>query len=231
MLDFVELFKGLRRSLEPPSAVLKSRQTLREIESFLNPKNGTRILNLGSGSTFYGSHVINLDICRRPHVDIIGDAHRLPFLADSVDAVFCQAVLEHIPRPVIVVDEIRRVLKPSGKVYVDVPFTYPYHDVVDFQRFTQDGLLQLFDDFEIIDLDVSIGPATAMIYQIRWTLAALLSFNNRRLFSAWKIFFGWLLFPLRYLNSPLRDNQFARQCATGYRLLARKSDRQRGMFA
>jgi SAM-dependent methyltransferase len=224
--DCVKSLKQFKRFLEPPSGVLKSRRTLREIDNFLTPKNGSIILNLGSGATFYGKHVINLDICRRQHVDIIGDAHTLPFLADSVDAVFCQAVLEHVPKPEVVVGEIRRVLKPSGKVYVDVPFTYPYHDTVDFYRFTRQGLRELFSNFESVDTDVSVGPATAMILQIQWTLAALMSFNNRHLFSAWKLFFGWLLFPLRYLNSFMGNNQFARECATGYRLLARKSHRQ-----
>lgn len=225
--DVVKVCKQFRRFLEPPSAVLKTRRTLKQIDEFLNSsKDRYLILNLGSGSTFYGPHIINLDIFKRPNVNVIGDAHRLPFRSESLDAVFCQAVLEHVSQPPVVVAEIQRVLQPGGKLYVDVPFTYPYHDAVDFHRFTRDGLRELFSNFESLDAGVSVGPATAMIFQIQWTLAALLSFNNRYLFSAWKLFFGWLLFPLRYLNAFLRDNQFARQCATGYRLLARKPERQ-----
>jgi SAM-dependent methyltransferase len=227
MSNIVKVLKRLASFLKPPTAVIKTRATLKEASDFLNPsKKGAFILNLGSGSTFYGSHVINLDIVQRPHVSVIGDAHRLPFQSDSLDAVFCQAVLEHVPQPSIVVAEIRRVLKPGGKVYVDVPFNYPYHDQIDFQRYTRDGLIELFKDFESLDVGVSVGPATAMVYQIRWTMAALLSFNNTLLFSAWKLLLGWLLFPLGYLNVLLRHNQFAWQCATGYRLLARKTDRQ-----
>jgi hypothetical protein len=100
---------------------------------------------------------------------------------------------------------------------------YPYHDVMDFQRFTRDGLAELFREFEIIDLDVSVGAATAMIHQAQWTFAALLSFNNPRLFCAWKVLWGWVLFPLRYLNVLLEGNLFAKDCATAYRLVARKA--------
>jgi SAM-dependent methyltransferase len=219
----IEVLRGYRRSLEPPSAISKTRTTRKQIEEFLKPpKDGHLIINLGSGATFYGPHVVNFDILKWPHVDIIGDAHRLPFRSGSVAAVFCQAVLEHVPQPTLVVAEMDRILQPGGKLYVDVPFTYPYHDVVDFQRFTCDGLRELFRNFDSVDVEVSVGAVTAMIIQIQWTIAALLSFNNPHLFAAWKVLLGWILFPLRYLNAFLDGNQFAQECATGYRLLARK---------
>jgi SAM-dependent methyltransferase len=228
MVSPIPKLESINLLVKPPTAVLKTHETLAQIDEFLTPpEDGGLILNLGSGSTFYGEHVVNMDIFPSPNVNVVGDAHQLPFRSNSFSAVFCQAVLEHVPRPRHVVGEILRVLKPGGKVYVDVPFTHYYHDRVDFQRYTFDGLIELFRDFEILDLGVSLGPATAMVNQICWTLAALFSLNSRALFSAWKSFLGWILFPLRYLNLLLKNNPFAWQCATAYNLVARKVNPER----
>lgn len=45
----------------------------------------------------------------------------LPFDDSSLDAVSCVSVLEHIFSPPILLDEIRRVLKPGGQFIVQVP--------------------------------------------------------------------------------------------------------------
>lgn len=45
----------------------------------------------------------------------------LPFAADTFDAAFSNALLEHLPNPVAALTEMRRVLKPGGKVGVSTP--------------------------------------------------------------------------------------------------------------
>ncbi len=47
-----------------------------------------------------------------------GDAHNLPFPADSFDVVYCRYVLEHVADPGRVVGEMRRVARPGGRVLV-----------------------------------------------------------------------------------------------------------------
>lgn len=46
----------------------------------------------------------------------VGDAYHLPFPDDSFDIVHAHQVLQHVARPVDVLRELRRVVKPSGIV-------------------------------------------------------------------------------------------------------------------
>lgn len=83
--------------------------------------------------------------------DIIGDIHHLPLADDSVDAIICLAVLEHVENPILAVSEMKRVLKPGGYLLVYVPFLYYYHAekgyYADYWRFSEDAVKSLFKDF------------------------------------------------------------------------------------
>lgn len=43
-----------------------------------------------------------------------GDAHRLPFVSDSFDAIISTWMFSHLPAPLKVVQEARRLLRPGG---------------------------------------------------------------------------------------------------------------------
>lgn len=81
-----------------------------------------KVLNVGSGITKLRDDIINLDIVKYPNVDVVADAHALPFEVEYFDGVFCNAVLEHTIRPWIVAGEIQRVLKTGGTLCVATPF-------------------------------------------------------------------------------------------------------------
>ncbi len=96
---------------------------------------------------------VGLDVSAGPHVDVVGDVHRLPFKASSFDVVLCLEVLEHVERPWVAVEEIRRVLKPGGHLIASAPFIFPFHPCpIDCWRFTSQGwsvLLQKYEDVKI----------------------------------------------------------------------------------
>lgn len=72
------------------------------------------------------------------------DAHHLPIASNSVDIVLLLDVLEHLAHPHQAMREIYRVLKPTGKAIIQLPFLYPLHDVPrDFNRWTLYGLREL----------------------------------------------------------------------------------------
>jgi len=48
---------------------------------------------------------------------------------------------------------MHRLLRKGGVAFVSVPFMYPVHaDPFDFQRFTEDGLRDVFKDFGAIEI-------------------------------------------------------------------------------
>lgn len=86
--------------------------------------------------------------------DEIADVMGLPYAADSIDAILCTNVLEHVPRPWQAASELRRVLKPGGKMVVVVPLLYEVHMAPhDYYRFTAYALAELMEGLEIERLE------------------------------------------------------------------------------
>lgn len=54
-----------------------------------------------------------------------GDATALRFEDASFDAIICSEVLEHLPDYDAAIKEMRRILKPDGKLCVTVPHAWP----------------------------------------------------------------------------------------------------------
>lgn len=77
-------------------------------------------------------------------MDAVAMADQLPFAAESFDTVLCTEVLEHVPDPKLVLDELVRVVRPGGRVILTVPFLYQIHEEpYDYWRFTVFGLRNL----------------------------------------------------------------------------------------
>lgn len=83
---------------------------------------------------------------------ILSDAINLENIEDETyDAVISVSVFEHINKPWLAADEIKRVLKPGGMTMHFVPFSFPFHgSPFDFWRYTPTAFDQLFEGFETI---------------------------------------------------------------------------------
>ena len=101
--------------------------------------------------------------------------------------------------PERVVGELRRVLAIGGYLHLVTPFCHPFHEYPgDFRRFTIDGLKELAGSMEVVAEGWRTGPtATLMVISIEY-IKLLLPFRAWRAVS--HMLFGWVLFPLRYVD-------------------------------
>ena len=77
----------------------------------------------GAGRAVAG--YVNIDLATAPGVDVVCDAERLPFRDSVFQRVECDAVLEHVQRPDMVMSEIERVLQSGGYAHLVTPFCHP----------------------------------------------------------------------------------------------------------
>jgi ubiquinone/menaquinone biosynthesis C-methylase UbiE len=69
---------------------------------------------------------VNVDLVALPGVDVVANAEALPFRTATFQRVECDAVIEHVERPGLVMSQIVRVLAPGGFAHVVVPFCHPF---------------------------------------------------------------------------------------------------------
>ena len=130
VLNFAPMISALDRVFYPTYLDNWDDWLLRErIRSLLSPSDV--ILDLGAGSgkvkqmDFRGlcGRVCGLDpvpeVLQNRYLDEakIGGAEVIPWPAETFDLVFSDNVLEHLPNPQVVFDEVFRVLKPTGIFY------------------------------------------------------------------------------------------------------------------
>ncbi|HWM64569.1 MAG TPA: class I SAM-dependent methyltransferase [Solirubrobacterales bacterium] len=138
---------GQRFWVEAPHPIV----TRERLRSVLRPEPGERILEIGPGTGYYtldmaewagaGGTVEIFDLqqefldhtmgraAERGIANVVptqGEATELPYEDDSIDAVVLTAVLGEIPEPGAALREIRRVLKPGGRLVVGELFGDPH---------------------------------------------------------------------------------------------------------
>lgn len=197
------------RALLPPAPLITDPDELK-----VNAPLGRYNLYIGgAGCTVPG--YVNFDLFAKPGVDVLGDAAHLPFRSGVFTRIECDAVLEHVPDPEQIMREIERTLAPEGYVHLVTPFCHPFHEYPrDFRRFTIDGLRQLGRNLEFVKGGWRTGPtATLLVFGLEYVKLWL---PWRPLRVAAHGILGWLTFPLRYLDIPLRKSarfgQIANHC-------------------
>jgi SAM-dependent methyltransferase len=98
--------------------------------------------------------LVDVDASYRP--DVVADIQALPFADNSLEAVLCFDVLEHVERPWLAVAELHRTMKPGAPCILAVPFLWAYHAAPghyhDYWRFSADALRSLFKDFSSVEI-------------------------------------------------------------------------------
>ena len=213
------LISRLRREAflpTPLGMVVGSQYILRDglyksILSFAPGVEGN-VLDFGCGSKPYESIFTNatsyvgvdIEVSGHVHqnskVDIFYDGKKLPFPDDHFDAVVSFEVFEHVFNLEEVLREIRRVLKPDGKLLVTMPFAWHEHEApYDFARYTSYGIRHVLQNggFEVLEVKKTTTSVLAICQMFIAYLAEYVRPRNKVLA---KVFQLVLLFPLTALS-------------------------------
>jgi SAM-dependent methyltransferase len=111
-----------------------------------------RLLDVGCGNKPYREifapcvqSYIGVDLDgRHSRPDVMAQVLDLPFEAATFDTVLATQVIEHVPQPDRMLQEISRVLKPGGCLILTAPQYWRLHEIPhDYYRFTHYGLRHL----------------------------------------------------------------------------------------
>lgn len=139
------------------STFLIRRALFRKVAAAVRELRGD-VLDFGCGSQPYRelftkcNSYIGVDITRSGHdhgdsrVDVFYDGHRLPFDDSHFDAVVSFEVFEHVFNVDEVLKEIKRVLRPGGRLLLTTPFAWGEHESpYDFGRYTCFGIRSIVE--------------------------------------------------------------------------------------
>jgi SAM-dependent methyltransferase len=130
----VEHFNAFRVEQSEPGRLyrLMAADAVADIEQVM-PVDGRTLVDVGGGPGYVadeigraGGHCITSEIAmseltlhgRTVSTATISDGCALPFPSASVDGAHCSNVLEHCPTPLVLLDELVRVTRPGGAIYV-----------------------------------------------------------------------------------------------------------------
>lgn len=102
---------------------------------------GKRV-EIGAGTSFLKSlqpDIISTDLEPGPNTDMVVDAQRMPFEANSVRTLFCINAFHHFPDPRQFFSELVRVVRPGGGCIIIDPAYGPVADFVFRRLFASEG--------------------------------------------------------------------------------------------
>ena len=182
----------------------RSKAAMSRFHEIFDPLDNEKslVLSIGGGPKREHPSFTNLNIGPFPQVDIVADAHVLPYKDECVDAIFCEAVIEHLAQPEQAVREFHRILKKGGKVFSVVPFMQAYHGYPHhYQNLTLTGHRLLYErnHFNVTSSGTCVGPIYTAVHLsiefVRAYLPAIVSLPMALIIHT----IGLFLKPLDYL--------------------------------
>ncbi len=182
--DHERLFPPLT---DPNWLVLRARRKL--FMNWVTRLDGTalRILDVGGRLQPYRSlfdgrvrSYYALDAVAGPTLSLVSRAEDLPLATGEFDVVLCTQVLEYVPSPQKAVDEMRRVLRPGGYLFLSVPAVFPRDSDPEYWRFLPASLHLLLRDFSEIEISAEGSTISGLLRTLN---VSIVSFSPRILRS------------------------------------------------
>lgn len=150
----------------------------KDISRHFDPK--ARLLDVGCGTAWLADEfsdyvgvdtaadVVESAAAKGIDVRLASEDGSLPFADSSFDGVILKDVLEHLPDPVAMVREVRRVLRPGGRAFASSPDAqrWVWNDYTHLRPYTRTAMRRLWADQGMAVEKVSyecVAPGTGII--------------------------------------------------------------------
>jgi len=142
--------------------------------------HGSKVLDAGAGASKYRPFFAHCDYKTQDFceyrgalvqylqpIDYVCDVARIPLADQSLDAIICTEVFEHVADPMAVLPEFGRLLKPGGKLLLTAPLLShlhmePYHYYGGFTRYWYEHWLPR-EGFAIDSITAVGGPGRSCV--------------------------------------------------------------------
>lgn len=157
-------------------------------------------------------------------LDIVSDITSIPLPDQSVDAIMCTEVFEHIPDPIAALKEFTRLIKPGGYLLLTAPFASlthfaPYHFASGFNRYFYEKHLP-DNGFEIKELKLNGNYFEFLAQESRRIKRIALKYSDRKINILEIIIIHLNLFVLQRLSK--KDKGSSELLCYGIQVFARK---------
>jgi len=177
------------------------------IKNTLNASNKDIILDIGCGSgvqlnslNIVPKFLIGTDINQNalvyaknkniPNSEFIRcDAQQLPFKTMAIDKIICAELIEHLPNPAMMINEVHRILKNNGSIIITTPNEYSIWGLYEF-LWDMFGRGRNYGEthlrfFSIRDLDVYFKFFTTRYTTTVFFLSPFVALLNNRTLVQW----------------------------------------------
>jgi SAM-dependent methyltransferase len=187
------------------------------------------ILDIGSGGSLYGDlfpNRLTFDIDPQKKPEVLGDVNKMPFQDNEFKAILCTEVLEHLHDPKKAIEEMKRILKPGGKLILTTRFMFPIHDApTDYFRYTEFGLKELFKDWEIENFQPEVGSIETIAVLLQRIIFQVKFKGNKFVKGVLLILVPFFIFLQKLVTKEYADIRHDNQCkdfmTSGYYIICK----------
>jgi len=159
------------------------------------------VLDIGAGAKKY-PNVVSLDLYNYPGIELCARADKVPLADNSVDMIISTSAIEHMMNIDRAFQEMQRILKPDGTIFITAPFIYPYHpEPFDLRRWSVRGILDSLPSCVCLESGGLAGPFSTLHVVLSSFFAWLFSFRSYPIYLALNLILNWVFLPLKIVDS------------------------------